>query len=80
MDKCHLESSHLLKNVPGAYLLSLVKIESVTAEIFLIWTNAARTNVGWANVTVTVGNCSRCSQELIFKVSSKSDQLELRYS
>ena len=33
----------------------LVKIESVTAEILLIWTNVARTNVAWTNVTVTVG-------------------------
>ena len=29
---------------------------------------------------MTVGICSRCSQEPIFKVSSKSGQLELRYS
>ena len=43
------------KIVPGTYLESLVKIESVTAEIFLIWRNATRTNVGWENVTVTVG-------------------------
>ena len=34
---------------------SLVKIGSVTAEIFLIWTNVARTDVAWTNVTVTVG-------------------------
>ena len=27
----------------GTYLSSLVKIESVTAEIFLIWTNIAKT-------------------------------------
>ena len=26
---------------------NLVKIVSVTAEIFLIWTNVARTNVVW---------------------------------
>ena len=36
---------------------SLVKIGSVKAEIFLIWTNVARTNVAWTNVTVTVGIC-----------------------
>ena len=29
----------------------------VTAEIFLIWTNVARTNVALTNVTVTVGIC-----------------------
>ena len=33
----------------------LVTIGSVTAEILLIWTNVARTNVAWTNVTVTVG-------------------------
>ena len=30
-------------------------MESVIAEIFLILTNVARTNVPWTNVTVTVG-------------------------
>ena len=35
------------------YLKGLVKIGSVIAEIFLIWTNAGRTNVAWTNVTVT---------------------------
>ena len=30
----------------------LVKIESVTAEILLIWTNVARINVAWTNVIV----------------------------
>ena len=40
---------------PGTYLYNLVKIWSVTAEIFLIWTNVARTNVAWTNVTVTLG-------------------------
>ena len=48
----------------------MVKIWSVTAEIFLIWTNVARTNVAWTNVTVTVGICSRCSQRPTFKVWS----------
>ena len=37
--------------VPGIYFYILVKIGSVTAEIFLIWTNVARTNVAWTNVT-----------------------------
>ena len=32
----------------------MVQIESETAEIFLIWTNVARTNVAWTNVSVTV--------------------------
>ena len=51
---------HLLKRVPvtlGTYLESLVKIGPVTAEILLIWTNVARTNVAWTNVTVTVYIC-----------------------
>ena len=55
------------KVVPGTYLKSLVKIESVTAEIFLIWTNVVRTNVDGTNVTVTVGIC-RCFLDPIFKV------------
>ena len=45
---------------------------SVTVEIFLICANVTRANVAWTNVNVTVGICSRCSQEPIFKVSSKS--------
>ena len=45
---------HLLKMVLGTFHSSLVKIRSVTAEIFLIWTNVARTNVALTNVTVTV--------------------------
>ena len=53
---------------------SLVKDESVTAEIFLKCTNVTRTNVAWTNVTVTVGICSRCSQGPTFKVWSKSGQ------
>ena len=36
---------------------SLVKIGSVTADIFLIWTNVARTYVALTNVTITVGIC-----------------------
>ena len=36
---------------------NLVKIGSVTAEIFLILTNVARTNLARTNVTVTVGIC-----------------------
>ena len=32
---------------------SLVNIVSVTAEIFLIWTNVDRTNVAWTNVIMT---------------------------
>ena len=43
----------MFKRVPGTYLQSLVKIGSATAEILLIWTNVARTNVAWTNVTVT---------------------------
>ena len=52
----------------------LVKIGSVTAEIFLIWTNVARTNVPWTNVAMTVEIRSRWSQESTFKVKSKSGQ------
>ena len=48
---------------------SSVKMGSITAEILLICTNVARTYVN-----MTVGICSRCFQEPIFKVSSKSGQ------
>ena len=58
----------------------LVKIGSVTAETFLIWTNVTRTNVAWTNVSVTVGIFSRWSQEPTYKVWSKSCQWQLRYS
>ena len=36
------------------YLQSLVKVGSVTAEVLLIWTNIARSNVAWKNFTMTV--------------------------
>ena len=58
----------------------MAKIGSVTAEIFLIWTNVARRNVAWTNVTVTVDICERWFQEPTFKVWSKSGQQHLRYS
>ena len=45
----------MFKIVPGTYLYSLVKIGSVKAELFLIWTNVTRTNVAWTNVSVTIG-------------------------
>ena len=48
----------------------MVKIGSVIAEIFPIWSNVTRTNVAWTNVTVTVGTYSRCSQQPSFKVWS----------
>ena len=38
-------------------LKKLIEIVSVVAEIFLIWTIVARTNVAWTNVTVTVSIC-----------------------
>ena len=75
LDKCrHHNSLNLIKIVSGTYIQNLVKIKLVTTEIFLICTNVARTNVVWTNVSVTVGNCSRCSQEPTFKVWSKLGQ------
>ena len=35
-----------------------ITVSSVTAEIYLIWTNIARTNVAQTNVIVTFGICS----------------------
>ena len=60
--------------VPGTYLESLVNIGSVTAEIFLIWTNVPRKKVAWTNVNLIVRICSRCFEEARFKVSSKFGQ------
>ena len=37
LEKCHCDSQHLVKVVPGTNHYSLVKIGSVTAEIFLIY-------------------------------------------
>ena len=42
--------------VPRIYVQSLVKVGSVTTEIFLIWTNAVR-QVAWINVFLAVGDC-----------------------
>ena len=53
----------------------MVKIGSVTAEIFLIWTNVAR-----IIVTVTVGICSRCFQESFIKIGSVTAEILLTFS
>ena len=68
---------------PGTYLSTLVNIGLVTTEIILMWTIVVRTNVAWTNVTVTVGICSRCSQEPGLEVarlirSSKLGKLKVR--
>ena len=52
----------------------MVKIGSLTAVLFLIWTNVARTNVAWVNVIMTIGICSIWSQEPTFKVWSKYEK------
>ena len=57
----------------------LSKIGSLAAEIFLIWTKVARTNVTRTNIRVIFGFCSRCSKDPMFKVWSKSGQKQLRY-
>ena len=33
------------------------KLGTITAEIFLMWTNVARTYVAWTNVIMTVRIC-----------------------
>ena len=71
-DKCNHNSWHLAKTVPGTYLQSLFNIGSVTADIFLIWTNVCMKNLAWTNVNKIVGICYMCSQEATFIVSSKS--------
>ena len=74
LDKCPCDSWCMLNMVPGAYFYSLVNIRSVIDEILLIWTNVARTSFALTNVIMTVGICSRWSQEPAFKVWSKSGQ------
>ena len=54
-----------------------MKIASVTAKIFLIWTNVARTNVAWTNVTVTAGICCRCSLYLKFGPNRVSNSWDI---
>ena len=44
--------------------IAIPEIESVSAEIFLIWTNVTWRNVARTIVTVTLGICSRWSPEL----------------
>ena len=53
----------------------MVKIGSVTAEIFRTWTNVVMTNVALTNVPVTVKICTRWSKGPNFKVLSKLGQL-----
>ena len=53
----------------------MVKIGSVTAEIFLIWTNVARTNVAWTNVTVTVVICSIWSKQCFGTIGSVTAEI-----
>ena len=60
-----------VKDGPRNLHSNLVKITLVTAEMFLIWANVAKTNVAWTYVTVTLRICSRPSQKATFKVSSK---------
>ena len=60
---------------PGCYLKNFIIIESVTVDIFLIWTNVTRTIVAWTNVTVIVGICSRCSQEFLWVVGGVQSHL-----
>ena len=39
----------------------LVKIESITADVLLIYTNVARTYIAWINIIITVEICQRWS-------------------
>ena len=71
---------YLVLKTLGPKEMWFTKIEShkncVTAEIFLIWTDVARTNIDWknvnlivenvvwANVTVTVGICLCLTKKL----------------
>ena len=67
LDKCHCCSWHLLKMVTESRLWSLVKINSVTAEVSLILTYVLRSNVTWTNFIVIVGICWWWSWKLTLK-------------
>ena len=60
--------SNKIKGPKNIGFKRLVKIGSVIAEIFLMWTNVARTIVAWTNVTMTAGICQRWSREPTFEV------------
>ena len=62
----------------------MVKIESVTAKIILIWTNVARTIVAWTNVVIAVRIHSKWSMNLLLKfgqnqVSNSSDIADIEF-
>ena len=62
----------IFKDVPRN--LPLKFGQNYVSKLFLILTNVVRTNVVWTNLTMTVGNFSRCSYVPTFKVSLKSGQ------
>ena len=53
MDKCCMVKWYWVACQQSRMVKNLVKIWSVTAEIFLIWTNVTLTNVAWTNVPMT---------------------------
>ena len=67
MEKCYCDSYNLSKMVPGTFFQSLVKIGFILAEIFLIWTNVAGTNVARTNVIVTLESVKKGPRNLTFK-------------
>ena len=67
VEKCHCDSYNLSKMVPGTFFQSLVKIGFILAEIFLIWTNVAGTNVARTNVIVTLESVKKGPRNLTFK-------------
>ena len=68
-DKCCDDSCNLLYMFPGPFVYSLIQIGPVWAEILLIWTNVA-----WTNVVVTVVICCICPQDPLLTVWSKLGQ------
>ena len=57
-----------IQDGPRNLSLNKVKIGSVSAEIFLIWTNVARTNIARTNVTVTVKSVHDGPRNLSLKI------------
>ena len=61
-----------------------MKIGSLTAEIFLIRTNVARTRTAWTNVTLAVGICKKMVLDIylssMIKIGSVSAEIFLIWS
>ena len=68
LDKCHRDSWDVLRMVPQTYVQSLVKIGSVTAEIFPIWTNVENKPLQGGGGSLS--SCLACRKSIKFRTKS----------